>query len=91
MSAYEILLRRRAEKQLDRVPYVDHPRIVKAILALGDDPRPPDCRKLLNDIYRIRVGAYRVIYKINDEHKEVVVGKIARRHEDTYRVIEDLF
>jgi mRNA interferase RelE/StbE len=91
VSAYEILLRRRAEKQLDRVPYVDHPRIITAILALGDDLRPPGCRKLLNDIYRIRVGAYRVIYKINDEHKEVVVGKIALRHEDTYRVIEDLF
>ena len=88
---YEILLRRRAEKQLDRVPYVDHPRIVKAMLSLGDNPRPPGCRKLVENIYRIRVGDYRVIYKIDDERKEVVVGKIARRREDTYKVIEDLF
>ena len=88
---YEVLLRRRAEKQLDRVPYADHPRIVKAMLALGDNPRPPGCRKLLDDIYRVRVGAYRVIYKINDEREEVVVGKVARRREDTYKVIEDLF
>ena len=78
MPAYEVLLRRRAEKQLDRAPYVDHLRIVQAMLALRDDPRPPGCRKLLDDIYRIRVGAYRVIYKIADEHKEVVVGKVAR-------------
>jgi len=78
VPAYEVLLRRRAEKQLDRVPYVDHPRIVQAMLALRDDPRPPGCRKLLDDIYRIRVGAYRVIYKIDDERKEVVVGKVAR-------------
>jgi mRNA interferase RelE/StbE len=91
MSAYEVLLRRRAEKQLDRVPYADHPRIVRAMLALGDDPRPPGCRKLLDDIYRIRVGPYRVIYKINDECKEAIVGKVARRREDTYKVIEDLF
>ena len=91
MPAYEVLLRRRAEKQLDRVPYVDHPRIVQAMLALRDDPRPPGCRKLLDDIYRIRVGAYRVIYKIDDERKEVVVGKVARRREDTYKVIEELF
>jgi len=88
---YEILLRRRAEKQLDRVPYVDHPRIVKAMLSLGDNPRPPGCRKLVENIYRIRVGDYRVIYKIDDERKEVVVGKVARRREDTYKVIEDLF
>jgi mRNA interferase RelE/StbE len=88
---YEILLRRRAEKQLDRVPYVDHPRLVKAMLALGDDPRPPGCRKLLDDIYRIRVGSFRMIYKIDDERKEVVVGKVARRRDDTYKVIEGLF
>jgi len=88
---YEVLLRRRAEKQLDRVPYADHPRIVKAMLALGDNPRPPGCRKLLDDIYRIRVGAYRVVYKIDDERKKVVVGKVARRREDTYKVIKDLF
>jgi mRNA interferase RelE/StbE len=88
---YEVLLRRRAEKQLDRIPYVDHPRLVSAIRALADNPRPPGCRQLLDDIYRIRVGPYRVIYKIDDQREEVVVGKVARRREDTYRVIEDLF
>ncbi|MBC8445591.1 MAG: type II toxin-antitoxin system RelE/ParE family toxin [Chloroflexi bacterium] len=91
MPEYQVLLRRRAEKQLDRVPYADHPRIVAKMLALEDDPRPQGCRKLFDDIYRIRVGDYRVIYKIDDEGKEVMVGKIARRREDTYRAIEDLF
>jgi len=88
---YEVLLRRRAEKHLDRVPYADHPRIVKALLALEDNPRPQGYRKLFDDIYCIRVGDYRVIYKIDDERKEVLVGKIARRREDTYRAVEDLF
>jgi mRNA interferase RelE/StbE len=88
---YQVLLRRRAEKQLDRVAYADHPRIVEAVLALEDDPRPRGCRKLFDDIWRIRVGDYRVIYKIDDERKEIVVGKVARRREDTYRAIEDLF
>jgi len=78
VPAYEVLLRRRAEKQLDRVPYVDHPRIVQAMLALRDDPRPPGCRKLLDDVCRIRVGVYRVIYKIDDEREEVVVGEVVR-------------
>jgi mRNA interferase RelE/StbE len=53
---YQVLLRRRAEKQLDRVPYADHPRIVEAMLALEGDPRPRGCRKLFDDIYRVRVG-----------------------------------
>ena len=91
MPEYQVLLRRRTEKQLDRVPYADHPRIVEAMLALEDDPRPRGCRKLVDDIYRIRVGNYPVIYKIDDERKEVVVGEVARRREDTCRAIEDLF
>ena len=61
------------------------------MVSLGDNPRPPGCRKLVENIYRIRVGDYRVIYKIDDERKEVVVGKVARRREDTYKAIEDLF
>jgi mRNA interferase RelE/StbE len=88
---YQVLLRRRAEKQLDRVPYADHPRVVEAMLALEDDPRPRGCRKLFDDIWRIRVGDYRVIYKIDDERKEVVVGKVVRRREDTHRATKDLF
>jgi mRNA interferase RelE/StbE len=84
---HDVLLRRRVEKQLGRVPYADHPRIVKAVLALADDPHPRGCRKLFDDIYRIRVSDYRVIYKIDDERKEIVVGKVARRREDTYKVI----
>jgi mRNA interferase RelE/StbE len=87
---HRVLLRRRAERQIDRVPCADHPRIVEAILVLEDNPTSKG-RKLFDDICRIRVGDYRVIYKIDDERKEVVVGKVARRREDTYRAIEDLF
>ena len=64
---------------------------MEAMLALEDDPRPRGCRKLFDDIYRIRVGNYRVIYRVDGERKEIVVGKIAHRREDTYRAVEDLF
>ncbi|TET52312.1 MAG: type II toxin-antitoxin system RelE/ParE family toxin [Anaerolineales bacterium] len=91
MPKYEVLLRRTVEKQLDRVPYADHPRIVKAIKGLKEDARPHGCQKLVDDIYRIRVGDWRVVYKIDDSRQEIVVGKVARRREDTYKVIKDLF
>jgi mRNA-degrading endonuclease RelE of RelBE toxin-antitoxin system len=45
---------------------------------------------LLDDIYRIRVGDYRATYRIDDELRQVVVGKVARRREDTYKAIDDL-
>jgi mRNA interferase RelE/StbE len=91
LPEYEVLLRRRAEKQLDRVAYADHPRIVRAMLELEDDPRPRGCRKLFDNIYRIRIGDYRVVYKIDDERRAVAVGKIARRRENTCRDVEGLF
>ncbi len=90
MPKYEVLLRRTAEKQLDRLPYVDHPCVVQAIGALQAEPRPRGCQKLLDDIYRIRVGDYRATYRIDDELRQVVVGKVARRREDTYKAIDDL-
>jgi len=40
---------------------------------------------------RVRVGRYRVIYKIFDSEKLVLIGKVARRSEDIYSDIEEMF
>jgi mRNA interferase RelE/StbE len=61
------------------------------MLELEGDPRPRGCRKLFDNIYRIRIGDYRVVYKIDDERRAVAVGKIARRRENTCRDVEGLF
>jgi mRNA interferase RelE/StbE len=57
------------------------------ILDLADDPRPSGVRKLasLERVYRLRVGAYRVIYEIYDDRLLVLVLQVARRSESTYR------
>jgi len=41
------------------------------MLMLEDNPRPSGCRKLFDHIHRIRIGAYRVICKSEDERKQV--------------------
>ena len=88
---YEVFLRRRAARQLDGVPFQDHRRILDRILALEEDARPAGCLKIAHDIYRIRVGPWRVVYMIHDTERWLDVGKIAGRREDTYRGVEDLF
>jgi mRNA interferase RelE/StbE len=53
---------------------------------LGNNPRPPGCRKLVgskND-WRIRVGDYRVIYEIADAIRIVRVNRV-RHHREVYR------
>ncbi|MGB8657900.1 MAG: type II toxin-antitoxin system RelE/ParE family toxin [Candidatus Zixiibacteriota bacterium] len=80
---YEILIERTAERDFKRLPPKDFDLIVPHIKALGIEPRPQGCRKLLgskND-WRIRVGDYRVIYEIHDQAKEIRVMKIRHRRE----------
>ena len=58
-------------------------RLDDAIEALSDDPRPQGCRKLAgtSDRYRIRVGDYRIIYRIDDGKVVVLVLLIGHRRE----------
>ena len=56
------------------------------IQALSTDPRPPGCRRLsgLDDVFRVRVGRYRVLYSIEDRRLVIIVLKVGDR-KDVYR------
>ena len=58
-------------------------RLDEAIESLADDPRPPGCRKLAgtSDRYRVRVGDYRIIYRIDDGKVTVLVLVIGHRRD----------
>jgi mRNA interferase RelE/StbE len=78
-----------AQRQLRRLPPGDAARLRGPILALAIEPRPPGAVKLVeSDLWRLRVGHLRVIYLIDDAASLVVVLKVARRSESTYRRID---
>ncbi len=81
----------RVKRELQRIPREDRERIGLAVRALSAEPRPPGVIQLESNVYRIRVGEYRVIYKVFDERELILVGRVARRGEDTYRGIGSLF
>ena len=57
---YEVVLERRAERDIKRLPEETFYRIVPQLKALSENPRPPGCRKITgskND-WRVRVGDY---------------------------------
>ena len=58
-------------------------RLDEAIESLADDPRPPGSRKLAGttDRYRVRVGDYRIVYRIDDGKVTVLVLLIGHRRE----------
>ncbi len=82
MARYEVRLRKSVSKDLDPIPKRDVQRIVAAIAALADDPRPPQSRKLSgSEKYRLRCGVYRVLYEIQDDILVVCVVAVGHRKE----------
>jgi mRNA interferase RelE/StbE len=77
-----------AERELRKLPANAAARLRGPILALGADPRPPGASALTGTPFlRLRVGELRVIYLIEDRRARVVVLRVARRAESTYRRI----
>jgi len=82
---YAVFLLPSAERELRKVPLRDRERIAVRIDAFAVDPRPHGSRKLqgTKDRYRVRVGDYRVLYRIDDSHRRLVVYAIGHR-KDVY-------
>jgi mRNA interferase RelE/StbE len=86
MASYKIEVSRTAEKQIRKLPKPDRVRVLRAILGLATLPRPRGCRKLrgYEDVYRIRVGTFRVLYSIEEKRVLIIILKVGKR-KDVYR------
>lgn len=86
MACYRIEFARSARKDFRLIDRQSIPKLLAAIEALADDPRPSGCRKLAGSerTWRIRVGDYRVVYEIEDELLVVLVMRVRHRR-DVYR------
>ncbi|HVF27214.1 MAG TPA: type II toxin-antitoxin system RelE/ParE family toxin [Pyrinomonadaceae bacterium] len=75
-----ITFARSARKELESLEARIVSRIFPKIEALAREPRPAGCRKLEGEqnLWRIRVGDYRVIYAVYDD--KCAVDIIAVRH-----------
>lgn len=83
--SYTIEILRSAQKSLEKIGPRDGERIIAAVDKLAVDPRPSGCRKLTGrSAWRIRVGAFRVIYEVYDHKLVVLVVDIGNRR-DVYR------
>lgn len=83
---YQIVLSRSAEKDLQKLPVTAIKRISKEVDALSINPRPQGSKKLKGtdeNLWRVRVGDYRVIYEIADEIRVIDIRRI-RHRKDVY-------
>lgn len=82
---YRIVISRLAGKELRQLPHDVISKIHSKIAALTDNPRPSGVVKLITfeNLWRIRVGTYRVIYSIDDKEQIIDIRRIVDR-KDAY-------
>ncbi len=83
MSSYQVKFKSSAVKELKNLPSQIQQRISTTIQKLQENPRPSGIVKLTGDdkLYRVRVGSYRVIFKIDDNERITKITRIRHRRD----------
>ena len=85
MPAYRVEVLRGAQQDLLRLGPTLHDRAIKVLSSLAEEPRPGGSQKLSGlDAHRIRVADYRIVYRVIDADRLVLVLRIGHRR-DVYR------
>ena len=86
MSSYNVILAKSAQKELESLNQLVLKKVFMKMESLAMNPRPTGCVKLQgnSDLWRIRVGEYRIIYSINDKHHCVDINRV-RHRKDAYK------
>jgi mRNA interferase RelE/StbE len=84
MNTYRIVFSKTAVKDLKDLPNDQLKKIYEKIKSLENDARPTGCKKLAGtkeDLWRVRVGDYRIIYAIDDVIRIIDIRRIGRRRD----------
>ncbi|GAA2141307.1 type II toxin-antitoxin system RelE family toxin [Glycomyces algeriensis] len=78
---YRLVISEDADKQLQKLDKPVRRRIILALAKLEDDPRPDGVKKLKGsaDRWRVRVGDWRIVYRIEDGELVVLVIAVGHR------------
>lgn len=84
--AYQVLVDPAAQRELKMLPGDVRQRVANLISSLEREPRPAGVKKLggSENSYRLRVGDFRILYRIEDRKLVVLVVRVAHRR-DVYR------
>ena len=78
---YEIGFTRKAAGFIKSLPKGQREKLRKILEVMKDNPFSHPYRKIRGEtnLYRIRLGNYRVLYEINEEQKRIILLKFAKR------------
>ncbi|MDR9402402.1 MAG: type II toxin-antitoxin system RelE/ParE family toxin [Halothece sp. Uz-M2-17] len=86
MASYRIEWKQSAKKEIRKLDKTVIPKILEAVAALAQDPRPRSSKKLrgTDHTYRIRIGDYRIVYSVFPNVLTIEIVKVGHR-KDIYR------
>jgi mRNA interferase RelE/StbE len=81
---YIVLASKAAARDFKRLPPETKERVRAAMEALSEEPRSQSQKLAGEDAYRRRVGDYRIVFRVDDDAREVLVTRVKHRR-DVYR------
>ena len=80
---YDLFIKPSGSKEAEKIPKRQKAKIREEILKLSENPRPTGVRKLKGreDIYRIRISDYRILYTIDDQDRKISILSVLARKE----------
>ena len=79
-------IHRKADKEIRNLPEEIRKKVIKLLISLQKTPYPfreYDLKKIrgLRNVYRVRIGEYRISYYVNDKIKKIVILEVKPRGE----------
>ena len=83
MVHYAVEVTPAASRQIRKLDRNTQKRVLARIEKLEEDPRPRDASKLQSpeELYRVRVGDFRIVYQVEDDRLLVLIVRVGNRRE----------
>jgi len=83
---WNVVVTKYFDRQLSRLPTKQKDRILSAVYQMKQNPFSRDILKLRGeeDIWRLRVGNYRVLFEVLFEKRTIFIYDVVRRTSTTY-------
>jgi mRNA interferase RelE/StbE len=83
MALYKVILKPSFEKDLRSLPKSAITRVINSLDLLAENPFPRQALKLEGgeQLYRVRVGDYRLVYGVNQRAKQLLIHYVRHRRE----------
>ena len=79
---YQVVIPKDVVREIETLPLESERKVYKHLLDLETNPHPQGSKKLKGrNSWRIRVGAYRILYTILDADKIILITKVGHRKE----------